>query len=170
MKAAERGASGTRAALGALAAGVLFGAGLVVSGMTLPSKVTGFLDVTGRWDASLALVMVGAIVVHAVLYRMIRRRSSPLFDERFHVPTRSDLDGKLVAGAALFGVGWGLGGFCPGPGLVSLGAGQGGAVVFVATMVLGMLVQHAIDHLSKRWREPSASAGGSEPDTAPAKG
>jgi uncharacterized membrane protein YedE/YeeE len=170
MKAAERGASGTRAALGALAAGVLFGAGLVVSGMTLPSKVIGFLDVTGRWDASLALVMVGAIGVHAVLYRLIRRRSSPLFDVRFHVPTRSDLDGKLVAGAALFGVGWGLGGFCPGPGLVSLAAGHGGAVVFVAAMVLGMLLQHAIDHQSKRSREPSASAGGSEPDTAPAKG
>lgn len=130
-------------ALSALASGLLFGLGLGVSGMTLPSKVTGFLDVTGDWDASLAFVMMGALAVHFVLFRLVRRRPSPLFDTRFHIPTRTDLDGRLVAGAALFGVGWGLGGYCPGPGLVSAATGSVPALTFVGAMALGMLVQHA---------------------------
>jgi uncharacterized membrane protein YedE/YeeE len=129
--------------LAALLSGLLFGVGLGVSGMTLPAKVIGFLDVAGDWDASLAFVMVGAIAVHAVLYRLVRRRPVPLFDGTFHVPTRRDLDARLVVGAALFGVGWGLGGFCPGPALVSLGSGSGAAVLFVAAMLVGMLLQHA---------------------------
>src|SRR6185295_7370618 len=97
--------------------------GLAVSGMTRPSKVVGFLDVFGAWDASLAFVMVGAIGVHAVLQRVIARRGSPLFEDRFHLPTRRDVDARLLAGAAVFGVGWGLGGFCPGPGLVAAASG-----------------------------------------------
>jgi hypothetical protein len=132
-----------KAHLAALLAGLLFGAGLGISGMTQPDKVIGFLDVTGPWDASLGLVMVGAIGVHSLLYRLIRRRTSPLFDTVFHVPTRTELDPRLIAGAALFGVGWGLGGYCPGPALVSLATGQTGALVFVATMVVGMLLQHS---------------------------
>lgn len=132
--------------LTALSAGLVFGAGLVLSGMTRPAKVQGFLDITGRWDPSLMLVMVGAIGVHFVLLRLIQRRARPLFDERFHLPTRKDLDLPLIAGAALFGVGWGLGGFCPGPALVSLGAGIHDALVFCAAMMAGV----ALHRLSAR--------------------
>lgn len=128
--------------LSALAAGALFGVGLGVSGMTQPSKVMGFLDVAGHWDPSLAFVMIGAIAVHFVLFRLIARRRSPLLDDRFHLPTRKDLDAKLVLGAAIFGVGWGLGGFCPGPGLVSSASGATTALVFVGAMLAGMLIHH----------------------------
>lgn len=126
----------------AVAAGALFGFGLAVSGMTKPSKVVGFLDPFGAWDASLALVMVGAIAVHLVARRIIGRRPSPLFDDRFHLPTRKDLDARLLLGAAIFGVGWALAGFCPGPGLVSAASGALAALVFVAGMTLGMKVEH----------------------------
>lgn len=134
---------GWKPSAAALLSGLLFGVGLGVSGMTLPSKVVGFLDVTGAWDASLAFVMMGAIAVHALMYRLVRRRESPLFDGVFHVPTRRDLDGRLLLGAALFGVGWGLGGFCPGPALVSAASGAGTAILFVVTMLVGMLLQQA---------------------------
>jgi uncharacterized membrane protein YedE/YeeE len=139
--------------LSALASGLLFGLGLGVSGMTLPSKVIGFLDVTGDWDPSLALVMMGALAVHFVLFRLVRRRPSPIFDTKFHVPTRTDLDGRLVAGAALFGVGWGLGGYCPGPGLVSAATGSVPALTFVLAMSLGMLAQHATQARADRHRQ-----------------
>ena len=125
-------------------AGALFGVGLAVSGMTRPEKVANFLDLAGSWDASLMFVMVGAIGVHLVASRVLRRRPAPAFEERWHLPTRKDLDAKLVVGAALFGVGWGLGGYCPGPGLVSAGAGSLAALVFVGGMTLGILVEHAL--------------------------
>lgn len=125
----------------AFGAGALFAVGLAISGMTQPSKIVGFLDIAGHWDASLAFVMVGAIAVHFVAYRLIRRRSAPLFDTKFHVPTRKDVEPRLVLGAALFGVGWGLGGFCPGPGLVAAGGGSLNAVIFLIGMTLGMLVE-----------------------------
>lgn len=128
--------------LAAALAGALFAVGLAVSGMTKPAKVAGFLDLFGAWDASLALVMVGAIGVHLVAQRLIKRRSAPLLDLRFHLPTRKDIDARLVAGAVLFGVGWGLGGFCPGPGLVTAGSGSSGALVFVLGMTVGMLAEH----------------------------
>ncbi|MEO8182289.1 MAG: DUF6691 family protein [Deltaproteobacteria bacterium] len=101
--------------------GALFAVGLAISGMTKPSKIMGFLDIAGHWDASLAFVMTGAVAVHFVAYRVIRRRPAPLFDTKFHVSTRKDIDPRLVLGAALFGVGWALGCFCPGPGLVAAG-------------------------------------------------
>lgn len=135
-----------RANLLAALGGLLFGTGLGVAGMTRPEKVLGFLDVAGAWDASLAFVMLGGIAVHAALYRLIRRRPSPLFDVRFHVPDRRDLDAPLLAGAALFGAGWGLAGYCPGPGLVSAAAGRPEAWLFVTTMTLGILLQHAVGH------------------------
>lgn len=131
----------------AFLSGGLFGAGLVVSGMTRPSKVIGFLDFLGRWDASLVLVMAGAVAVHMVLYRFILKRRSPLYDVRFHIPTRRDIDARLVLGAVLFGVGWGLGGYCPGPGLVSLGGGALPALVFVAVMAAGMRLADAAQKL-----------------------
>jgi uncharacterized membrane protein YedE/YeeE len=130
--------------------GALFGAGLLVSGMVRPEKVVGFLDVFGVWDPSLMLVMVGAIGVHAILLRLIRRRARPLFEPSFFEPAKRHVDGPLVAGAALFGVGWGLGGYCPGPALAAVGAGNGKAVLFVAAMLVGMAGQHAFAAFSSR--------------------
>jgi uncharacterized protein len=122
----------------AFAAGATFGTGLVVSGMTRPAKVTAFLDVGGSWDPSLALVMPGAIAVFAVVYRAIARRGTTVRGGRLHLPRRHHVDNNLLAGAAVFGVGWGLAGFCPGPALVSLATGAAPALVFVAAMVVGM--------------------------------
>jgi uncharacterized membrane protein YedE/YeeE len=130
--------------LAALGSGVLFAVGLAVSGMTRPSKIAGFLDVAGAWDPSLAFVMVGAIAVHFVALRLVRRRAAPLFDETFHLPTRKDVDLRLVLGAAVFGIGWGLAGFCPGPALVAAGAGGVPAVVLVGGMTVGILLEHAV--------------------------
>lgn len=148
-----------RANLAALSSGALFGLGLGVSGMTLPSKVHGFLDVTRAWDPSLALVMVGAIGVHFALFRLIRRRGSPLFHASFHLPTRADVDTSLILGAAMFGAGWGLGGMCPGPGIVSVATGSPEALTFVLAMIAAMLLQHATK------REPSARSAGSHERT-----
>ena len=125
------------------AAGLLFGVGLLVSGMTKPTKVIGFLDVAGAWDASLMFVMVGGIAVHLALYKFIVRRPAPLLETEFHLPRQSDIDAKLVLGAAIFGVGWGLGGFCPGPGLTSAVRG-GTALVFAVTMAAGMALHAAV--------------------------
>jgi uncharacterized protein len=124
-------------------AGLVFAIGLGISGMTLPSKVIGFLDVAGDWDPSLAFVMGGAIAVHLTVNRFVQKRGRPLLSDIFHLPKRSEIDGRLVAGAALFGIGWGLGGFCPGPALVSAAAGQKEALLFVGAMTAGMLIQHA---------------------------
>jgi uncharacterized membrane protein YedE/YeeE len=130
-------------ALVAALAGAMFGAGLLLSGMTRPEKVLGFLDVTGRWDPTLAFVMVGAIGVHAIAYRLIRRRPSPLLDARFHWPPAGAIDRRLLAGAAVFGAGWGLAGFCPGPGLVAAATGATSALVFAAGLLAGMLAHAA---------------------------
>lgn len=132
----------------------LFGVGLVVAGMTKPSKVVGFLDPFGQWDPSLAFVMLSAIGVHAVLYRVVRKRSSPLFDLRFHVPGQNPIDRRLLIGAALFGAGWGLAGICPGPGLVAAaGDGLDGSLssilLFVVAMLAGMGAFSAFD----RWQK-----------------
>lgn len=132
-------------------AGALFAVGLAVSGMTQPGKVVGFLDLAGAWDASLAFVMGGAVLVYAIASRLILKRGRPLFDIRFHVPTRRDLDLRLMAGAATFGVGWGLGGYCPGPGLVSMMSGAAPAIVFVVGMTLGILVQHQVGR-KRNWQ------------------
>ena len=130
--------------LSALMAGLLFGAGLVISGMTCADKVINFLDLADNWDPSLMFVMVGAIAVHLTLYRLILRRPSPLFAEQFGIPSASHVDGRLLAGAGLFGVGWALGGYCPGPSLVSLAALTTDSLAFVAAMTIGMLVQHTL--------------------------
>jgi hypothetical protein len=135
-----------KALLAAFGAGSLFAVGLAISGMTKPSKVVGFLDVGGPWDPSLVLVMVAAVAVTFVAYRLILRRASPIFDIKFHLPTRKDIDRRLVLGAALFGVGWGLGGFCPGPGLVAGAGGVTAAIVFVGGMTIGMLIEHTVAH------------------------
>jgi hypothetical protein len=124
----------------AFGVGLLFGLGLVVSGMANPAKVLAFLDVTGRWDPSLALVMGAAVAVSALGYRVARRRGRPVLAARLDVPTRRDLDPRLLAGAAIFGVGWGLAGLCPGPALILLTVVPARAVTFAAAMVAGMLL------------------------------
>jgi len=125
--------------LAALAAGALFALGLVISGMTRPEKVIGFLDVR-EWDASLALVMGGAIGAHAVPLRLIGRRSAPVFAPAFQPAPAGSIGGRLLAGSAIFGVGWGLAGYCPGPAIVAMGGLNVKAVVFVAAMTVGMYV------------------------------
>jgi uncharacterized membrane protein YedE/YeeE len=121
-------------------AGAIFGVGLLLSGMTQPAKVIGFLDVGGGWDPSLAFVMGGAVLVNVMAFRLtMGARAEPWFDQVFHVPSRRDLDLPLLAGSAIFGIGWGLGGYCPGPGLVSAAGGAQAGLVFVAAMFVGML-------------------------------
>ncbi|MBK8252923.1 MAG: YeeE/YedE family protein [Polyangiaceae bacterium] len=125
----------------ALLSGLLFGAGLVVSQMTSPAKVQGFLDITGNWDPSLMLVMAGAVGVHFILFRKISKTRRPIFAETFQIPKRTDLDWRLITGAALFGIGWGLGGVCPGPGIVDAASGSVYALVFMAAMALGVFAE-----------------------------
>lgn len=131
-------------ALLALVAGVLFGLGLVVSRMVDPPKVLGFLDVggiaSGGWDPSLAFVMIGALAVNAPLVWLARRRGRPLLAPALDLSTRSDLDARLLVGALLFGAGWGLVGYCPGPALAALGYAASGTLVFVAAMIAGMVL------------------------------
>jgi uncharacterized protein len=134
----------------ALAAGLLFGAGLVVSGMTDPNAVLGFLDFFGAWDASLMLVMAGAVAVHAVAYRLITRRPAPLYAERFALPARRDIDAQLLLGASVFGLGWGISGFCPGPSIVALASADLGVIAFVAAMLAGMLAGAKLEQLARR--------------------
>ena len=122
----------------ALLAGVVFGVGLIVSGMADPAKVLGFLDLAGAWDPSLAFVMGGAILVGAFAFTFARRRTVSLLGLQMRMPTATRLDHRLVGGSVLFGVGWGIAGFCPGPALVALGMGEQKALVFVAAMLLGM--------------------------------
>jgi uncharacterized protein len=121
-----------------LASGVIFGVGLCVSGMTRPEKVLGFLDVGGAWDPTLLCVMGGAVAVHFWAYRWARRQNAPRLAESFDVPAGSPIDARLALGAALFGVGWGVSGYCPGPALVSLPSGGWSVLVFVGTMLAGM--------------------------------
>jgi len=131
--------------LAGLFAGLLFGAGLSLSGMISPAKVVAFLDIAGAWDPSLAFVMIGAVAVTAAGYRISFLQTRPLFEPTFRLPTRTDLDARLLGGAALFGIGWGLAGYCPGPALAGLGFGRVDTVVFVVMMLIGMMLARHID-------------------------
>lgn len=122
----------------ALIAGLIFGMGLLVSGMANPDKVLSFLDLAGAWDPSLALVMIGAIAIGSLGYHAVRSRAHSLLVEPLRLPTATRLDRRLVLGSLAFGAGWGLAGFCPGPALVALGAGELKAATFVLAMVVGM--------------------------------
>tara|TARA_B110001454_G_C12723340_1_gene436812 strand:+ start:26216 stop:26656 length:441 start_codon:yes stop_codon:yes gene_type:complete len=119
--------------------GFIFAIGLAVSGMTQPSKIINFLN-PWEWDPSLLFVMIAALGVHMLAYPMVRRRTSPILDTKWHVPTRKDVTARLIIGSMLFGVGWGLGGFCPGPGVTSLASGDLRAILFVGSMIAGMLL------------------------------
>jgi len=124
----------------AFSCGLLFGAGLIIAQMTNPAKVIGFLDLTGQWDPSLALVMLAATVVFGAIYRLALRRGAPLFDARFFLPEKMTVDKELVAGSFIFGLGWGLAGFCPGPAIVASGFGDPRVWAFVAAMLVGILL------------------------------
>lgn len=137
----------------ALVSGLLFGMGLLVSGMANPAKVLGFLDVFGTWDPSLAFVMAGAIAVGLVAFGVARRMTRSLSGEPMRLPATQSIDRRLMAGAVVFGVGWGLAGFCPGPALVALAAGSGKALIFVLAMVAGMV---PYEWLGTRRKNPSA--------------
>lgn len=132
-------------ALFAFVAGLVFGIGLLFSQMASPAKVLGFLDLAGRWDPSLAFVMVGAVCVAVIGFVLAGRRPTTLLGTPFFLPIAGEIDMRLVGGGLIFGIGWGLGGFCPGPGLVALGAGQAKAFVFVAAMLAGMLAFEGIE-------------------------
>ena len=126
-----------------LVAGLIFGLGLAVSGMTHANKVLGFLDVTGNWDPSLLLVLGGAVAVTVVAFRFILRRRAPVLEEKFALPTAKDIDGPLVVGAAIFGIGWGISGYCPGPGIALLAAPGWETWVFIPALLLGAFLHKA---------------------------
>jgi uncharacterized membrane protein YedE/YeeE len=134
--------------LAALLVGFIFALGLGISGMTQPQKVLGFLDLFGNWDPSLMFVMVGAIGVHFVSYRLIRRRNSPLLSMKWHVPEKKEMTPALVGGAVIFGIGWGLAGFCPGPAITALASLSVKPLVFVVSMIGGMLIFRVVD---RKW-------------------
>jgi len=134
-----------------LATGLVFGFGLILSGMTNPAKVQNFLDVFGRWDPSLAFVMGGAIAVAATGFALLRKHAgAPLFGPAFGWPTRTDIDAPLLIGAAVFGIGWGLGGLCPGPALAGIPAAKGGLLAFVVAMLLGFVAARWLRDSRKR--------------------
>lgn len=121
----------------ALLSGLLFGCGLSLGGMTQPAVVLGFLDIFGQWNPRLAFVMAGAVLTTGLGYRLVLRREKPMLADRFQLPTSRRLDRRLIGGAAVFGIGWGIGGYCPGPALASLGGGAPSLLVLVACMIVG---------------------------------
>ena len=136
--------------LSTLIAGLIFGTGLILSGMANPIKVQNFLDFFGSWDPSLALVMGGAILVTMPGFWLVQKRKTPFFNNVFNLPTRTDFDFRLLAGATIFGVGWGLGGFCPGPAVTSLSLAAKGTLVFVPAMLIGMTAAKLASLRSRR--------------------
>ena len=142
--------------LTALLSGLIFGIGLIISGMTDPSKVIGFLDISGKWDPSLALVMGGAIVVGLVVFRLARSRTRSLLGAPMRLPTARQIDRRLIFGALAFGAGWGLAGYCPGPVLASLATGTGKPWIFTMAMLSGMVMFEIIERYSANASEKNA--------------
>lgn len=134
-------------------AALLFGLGLGIGGMTLPTKIIGFLDVTGAWDPSLAFVMMGAVGTHALAYRLIVKRPSPLLEPSFQIPTKRAIDRRLIVGSFLFGAGWGLGGFCPGPAIVASVSGNLSVLTFVLSMIAGIYLYKGVEGMRRRREE-----------------
>lgn len=136
-------------ALSALVVGFIFALGLGLSGMTQPQKVIGFLDLFGNWDPSLVFVMAGAIAVHFITFKIIRSRPSPMFSVDWHVPTKRELTPALILGSFIFGVGWALAGFCPGPAITSLASFEVKPVLFILSMLIGMYAFNQVDKVIK---------------------
>lgn len=130
--------------IAALLAGVIFGLGIVLAGMANPAKILNFFDVAGSWDPSLAFVMGGALAVTFLGYRLVLRRPAPMCDSQFHLPKARQIDRPLVLDSMLFGIGWGIAGFCPGGAIPALGMGQPKALIFVVTMLLGILLARSL--------------------------
>ena len=130
--------------------GLIFGLGIAISGMANPAKVLNFFDVAGSWDPSLAFVMGGALLVTFIGYQLILKRPGPVLDAHFQVPAARNIDMRLISGAALFGIGWGLAGFCPGGALPALGTGRSEVLLFVAALVAGMIAARTIQRLMSR--------------------
>ncbi|MFM8466301.1 MAG: DUF6691 family protein [Oxalobacteraceae bacterium] len=130
--------------------GLIFGLGLILGGMTDPSKVIGFLDISGSWDPSLAFVMGGALLVGVIAFRFARHRTANFFGGAIRMPTKNDIDKRMVIGSLLFGLGWGMAGFCPGPAITSMGTGNTKALLFVLAMIAGMALFEGIE----RYRHP----------------
>jgi uncharacterized membrane protein YedE/YeeE len=140
----------------AFVVGLVFGIGLIISGMTNPARIIGFLDIFGRWDPSLAFVMIGAIPVAFVGFRLAGARAAPVVEAAFHLPTATAIDWRLAGGSAIFGVGWGLGGFCPGPAITAIGFGLTQPLIFVVAMLAGMaLVRYGLPPLQSPTPRPA---------------
>jgi uncharacterized membrane protein YedE/YeeE len=150
-----------RASLTSFVSGIIFALGLGIAGMTRPIKVIGFLDFFGSWDPSLACVMVGAVAVYFIANRCSQTMRAPLLAAKFVLPTRTDLDARLIIGAAVFGAGWGLGGFCPGPAITSLASGAFPVIVFFVAMVAGTSIQLLTTEY--RVRSPQGFTIGTQP-------
>jgi len=153
------------AKLTAFLSGLLFGIGLLVSGMADPAKVLGFLDVAGAWDPSLVLVIAGAVMVGLVAFRLVRRRATSCLGLPLALPAARRVDRRLIVGSLVFGVGWGLAGLCPGPALVGLGAGRWQAAVFVAAMLAGMGIFQWLETV-----RPGTRPAGATPTKSPGRG
>lgn len=134
----------------ALLAGLLFGVGLILSGMTDPSKVLGFLDLTGNWNPSLAFVMGGALLVGSIVFPLVAKRPKAILGDTMHLPTATQIDRRLVLGSLAFGVGWGLAGYCPGPALASLAQGGTKPLLFFFSMLVGMAVFEVLERIKNR--------------------
>ncbi len=143
-----------------LAAGLIFGCGLALAGMTDPKKVLGFLDVSGAWDPTLMFVLAGAVAVTLIGFRLVLRRPLPLFGDRFYLPVLTSIDLPLVTGAAIFGIGWGISGYCPGPALAALASPGHETWIFLPAMIVGMLLHHLLERrrLSATGANAEASA------------
>ena len=133
-----------RAIIASLLCGLLFGLGLLISGMSNPARVLNFLDLSANWDATLAFVMGGAILVAAPGMVWVRKRNKPMFANKFDIPSSKTIDAKLILGSAAFGIGWGISGFCPGPAVVAIASLQTDVLLFVGAMIVGMLAQHFV--------------------------
>lgn len=154
--------SQTRHNVASFGVGLLFAIGLALSGMTMPSKIIGFFDFSRgieSWDPSLAFVMGGGMAIYLPVYRLVRGRARPLFETHFRLPNRTDIDLRLIGGAALFGIGWGLGGFCPGPALTSTGALSGDALIMVVAMLAGMFLFQQFERMLTRAKTPAPPDG-----------
>jgi uncharacterized membrane protein YedE/YeeE len=139
----------------AWAIGLIFGVGISLSGMANPAKVLNFFDIAGAWDPSLILVMGGALATTFVGYRLVFRRQDPVLDTRFHLPTAKVIDARLIGGSAVFGIGWGISGFCPGGALPALGTGAGDVLAFVLALVVGMMIARSLQSALSRRAEPA---------------
>lgn len=136
--------------------GLVFGLGIVISGMANPAKVLNFFDIAGSWDPSLALVMGGALITTLIGYRFVLARPGPVLAERFQLPTSTRIDARLIGGSAIFGIGWGIAGFCPGGAIPALGTGRSEVLIFVSSLIVGLLATRFFTNMQQRGEAPQS--------------